>query len=99
MSLYHHVTVADDLMFVNGVCFLLSISLKIKFITTKHICSLQAASLAAVFLSIKKAYLLRGFIVGKIKMYPEFLPLTANRVEHRIILNCCAENEHIPKIK
>ena len=39
MGFYHHMTVSTDLMFINIICFLLSISLKMKFITIKNICS------------------------------------------------------------
>ena len=92
MSLYRHVTVAANLMFVNRICFLLSISLNIKFITIKHIRSRQAASLATAFLRVKKAYMLRGFTVSKTNMDPGFSPLTADLSERRILLNFCAEN-------
>ena len=99
ISLYRHVMVVTNLIFVNVRCFLLFVRLKIKCITIKHIRSRHVNSLEALFLWIKKAYMLRGFTNGKTNMDPEFPPLTDNLSEHRILLNCYAENEHIPEIE
>jgi hypothetical protein len=91
------VTLAIDVMFVNGVQFLFSVSRGLNLITTKYTPSCTAKQLAAGIRRIMDVYSQGGFVVGTILAGNEFEPL-------RILLPILAVNttsakEHLPEVE
>ena len=69
------VTLAVDVMFVNGVPFLVSVARGLNLITAEHILSCTAKLLATGITRIIDLYARGGFQVGQILMDNEFEPL------------------------
>ena len=59
MSLYRIATLVADILYVNKIDFLSSISVRIKFITLEQILNRRANTLEAAFTHIKKVYTLQ----------------------------------------
>ena len=73
--LYHFVTLTVDIMYVNGVAFLTTLSRKIKLQTVEHIQSGTAALLNKALTKVMKLYARRGFVVNLIMMDGKFAKL------------------------
>ena len=91
-SLYQQVTVASDMMFVNWIPFLISISLQLKLVTVERLEVHRVTPLVEAVHTIKKTFALQGFKLAFIKMDPEFEPLRTDLDDYNILLNVCAKN-------
>ena len=58
---YKEVTIAWDIMFINGICFINTISRHIKFMTAEHIANTDATTLQEYIKQVKQVYMQRGF--------------------------------------
>ena len=72
MSLYRNATLAEDILYVNKIAFLASISAGIKFITLKCILNHRDSTLEVAFNQIKKVYALQGSTLSSADMDNEF---------------------------
>ena len=70
--LHHVVTLTADVMFVNGVAFLVTLSRKLRLVTAEHIPTRTAAQLSSSLNKIVRLYQRGGFNVNVILMDQEF---------------------------
>jgi hypothetical protein len=91
LSRYREVTLACDVMYVNGIPFLVSISRHIKFRT--------AAQLLASIKLVTQTYATRGFLVTRMMVDGQFEPLCGELAGLGIAVNCVSRDEHVPEIE
>jgi hypothetical protein len=97
MELNKKVMLASDVMFVNGLGFIISILRKIKVITAAYIPSRKQPILVKSLNKIFNIYKSRGFVVNNAVMDREFECLREDILE--VHLNTTAASEHIPEIE
>ena len=95
MLLYCQVNVAGDILFLKRIPFFISISLHLKFGTVECLENCRVPTLVKAVRIIKKTYALQGFNLAVIKMGPDLEPLRTGLADYNILLNICAENEHV----
>ena len=96
---YQKVTLGCDIMFVNKIPFLMSISRHLRFGTAQHIKNQQGATIFNGIRAIHQIYLQRGFQIQNAFMDGQFEPLRGNLAELGITLNTASNDEHVPKIE
>ncbi len=91
------VTLAVDVMFVNGVPFLVSVSRSLNFITVEVTPTRTAKALASKIEQISHLYAQGGLTVGTLLMDNEFkkVPLLIPS----LALNTTVAKEHVPEVK
>ncbi len=85
---YKAVTLAVDVMYVNRIPFLMTVSRHIKFGTAEMLKSESDASLLDAIKDVKKAYATRGFKLTYILADGQFKSLRADLADLGIALNC-----------
>jgi len=93
MDRYRDVTIAMDVMFVNKLAFLVTISIGIKFGTVKFLVSRGHDNILAAVKRTKNTYAKRGFSVTHCKADLEFEPLCSDLDAEGIHLNAVEKNE------
>ena len=93
------VTLSSDIMFVNGLRFILTKSRHIKFTTAQFMTSAKSENLFEPLLNVKKLYCQRGFDVNTILMDGQFKCIEAKILSAHITLNTCSEDEHVSDIE
>ena len=96
---YMDVTICLDIMFVNKVAFVITISRNIKFITVEFIASRHQGTLMASLQRINNVYAQRGFRITDCNADNEFEPLRNGLKALGIELNTVGEDEHVPEIE
>jgi len=96
---YHTVTIGMDIMFVNKVAFLITISHGIKFGTVEHIKNRQHDTILNAVKRLKKVYNLQGFQLLHCRADSEFEPLKTEMAGLGVDLNTASEDEHVPEIE
>jgi len=94
---YQLVTLAVDVMFVNGVPFLVSVARGLNLVTAKFTSSRTAKQLAAGITQIIDLYARGGFQVGTVLMDNEFEKL--RNLMPILAINTTAAKEHIPEVR
>ena len=97
LQTHKRVTLSVDIMFVNSVPFLLTISRNIRFGTVETLPNRQMGTIKQALQRVFKHYARRGFRVQTTCADPEFQPLEGSLRETQF--NFCAENEHVPDIE
>ncbi len=97
LDVHGHVTLVADVMFVNGVPFLVSSSKNINLITIEHAPQCTASKLGSLLQRIIRVYARAGFQVQTILMDDEFEKVR-DHVPHAN-LNILVASEHIGEIK
>ena len=69
---YKNVTLAGDIMFINDICFINTISRHIKVATAEHIVNAEASTLQESIRQVKQVYMQRGFKITNILMDGKF---------------------------
>ena len=92
---YRTVTIEADIMFVNGVRFLVTKSRHIKFTTIQHIPNSKSDTLLKAVTNVKKLYKGRGFHVNYALMDGQFEMLRSELLDKEITLNICSNSEHV----
>jgi hypothetical protein len=95
--LYRFVVITADVMFVNGIAFLTTLSQKLRLSTVEQLPSRTATQLSNSLTKIVRLYACTGFIVCIIMMDQEF-----DKVEDAckmVEINTTAAREHVGKIK
>ena len=96
---YREVTLACDIMYVNKIPFLMSISRHIRFGTAQHITNQKGTTIFTGIRAIHQVYLQRGFRIRNAFMDGQFEPLRGNLAELGIVLNTASNDEHVPEIE
>ena len=99
LSRYREVTICVDIMHVNGIPFLLTISKHIHFGTVE---ALPNRKLPAIWKAVKgvvRLYQQRGFKVKWALMDNEFEPLRMDLAELGVGLNETGRDEHVPQVE
>ncbi len=91
------VTLAVDLMFVNGVPFLVSVARDLNLVTAKFTPSRMAKQLAAGITWMMDLYARGGFQVGAVLMDNKFEKL--KNLAPILTINTTAEKEHVPEVE
>jgi Reverse transcriptase (RNA-dependent DNA polymerase) len=99
MQRYRMVTLCIDVMFVNKIPMLVSISRNIKFGTVEDIANRNSASLIKGIRNIVKIYQRAGFKVNSALMDGEFEPLRGDLAEMGIGLNVTSQDEHVGDVE
>ena len=95
--LHKFVTLTADVMFVNGIPFLVTFSQNIRLITAKHVPTRTAGQLAKSLMKIVKLYATGDFIVNVALVDKEF-----DKIRDKVGLlkvNTTATKEHVVKIE
>jgi hypothetical protein len=100
MATYREITLCIDIMFVNQIPFLMSISKHIRFITCEVLENRKAPTLIQALKRIHGIYRKRGFVITNILGDGEFeCTRGAVAADIRSELNICGEGEHVPDIE
>jgi hypothetical protein len=94
---HRRVVLAVDVMFVNGVPFLVSVARGLNFITVEHTKTRTAKNLAECVRHIIDMYSRGGFQVGTVLMDNEFESL--RNLIPILSINTTAAKEHVPEIE
>ena len=97
----HHrdVTICVDIMYVNKIMFLVTISRKIKFGTVEPILNRKAGTLMKCIDNVKKIYEKRGFRLRIAVIDNEFECLRGSFLDIGVELNTAANDEHVPEVE
>jgi hypothetical protein len=95
LARHHHVTLAVDIMFVNRVPFLITLSRNLRFLTVENLPNRKENTVRDKLLSVLRLYRHRGFHVATVLADPEFEMLRP----YIPTLNTCAADEHVPDIE
>ena len=87
LEIYKSVTLAGDIMFINGIHFINKISRHVKFITVEHFANAKVSTLKESIRQVKKVYMQRGFKITNILMDGQFTCIRGNLAELKINLN------------
>jgi hypothetical protein len=96
MAHYRKVILCIDVMKVNKMPFLVSISRALKFGTVAWLKNAKADTIMKHIKDVHKIYVKRGFILEIIEVDGQFEPLRGELAELGITLNKCSREEHVP---
>jgi hypothetical protein len=99
IKLHKDVTICFDIMFVNKIAFLITVSRSICFGTTERLVSRKADVVGKALVNVLGLYCQRGFRVKECHGDGEFEPLRATLADAKASLNITTEDEHIPEIE
>jgi hypothetical protein len=95
---HQRVTLAVDVMFVNGVPFLVSVARGLNLVTAEHMPGSRTAKLlAAGIVCVMDLYSRGGFTVGTVLMDNEFEKL--RNLVPVLAVNTTAAKEHVPEVE
>jgi hypothetical protein len=97
MERHQLVTLAMDIMFVNKIPFLMTVSRSLHIGTVENITNRQVPTVATALKCILQLYHRQGFRVMTILADPEFGLL--QELFPYIPFNLCAQDEHVPEIE
>jgi hypothetical protein len=96
MAQYQKIVLCVDVMKVNKMPFLVSISRAIKFGTVAWLKNAKADTIMKHIKDIHSVYVKRGFIVEIVEVDGQFEPLRGQLAAMGITLNRCSREEHVP---
>jgi hypothetical protein len=99
LDLNKDLTVAADVMFLNGLPLVTSISRKVKFTTIEYVTTRSEPNLIKSLLKIVSLYKARGFTPSTALMDRDFECLRLAHLNHGVNLNTTAASEHVPDIE
>ncbi len=94
---HQRVTLAVDIMFVNGVPFLVSMARGLNLVTAEHMQTRTAKQLAVGIVRVMDLYSRGGFQVGTVFMDNEFKKL--RNLVPVLAVNTTAAKEHVPEVE
>jgi hypothetical protein len=97
MAAHKHVTLAMDIMFINRLPFLVTVSRSLRFGTLEALPNRQIPTVKEKLVSVTKLYRRRGFHIRTVLADGEFAPLADTLPE--LTFNLCGADEHIPDIE
>ena len=96
---YKEVPIFCDLMHINGIGFIITISRQIIFANRSMIKDPKIEHLADGITQVHKLYLQRSFKITHMHTNCEFEPLRKYMNALGINLNCASKKEHVPEIE
>jgi hypothetical protein len=96
---HRDVTLCFDIMFVNRIAFLVTVSRSIRFGTTERLVSRKSGVVAKALVNVVRFYRQRGFRVKECHGDGEFEALRADVADVHAQLNVTSENEHVPEVE
>ena len=99
MERYKNVTLCIDIMFVNKIPFLVTISRGIKFGTVETLTDRKHPTIMSAIKHVVALYSKRGFRVSDAHTDNEFEPMRADLMDAKVNLNVASNNEHVPEIE
>jgi hypothetical protein len=99
MAHYRRVALCIDVMKVNKMPFLVTMSRAIKFGTVAWLKNAKTDTILASITEVRNVYIKRGFLLEVIEADGQFEPLRGELSELGITLNRCSREEHVPVAK
>jgi hypothetical protein len=99
MSRYRNVTLAADLMYVNGIPMLVTISRNVRFVTVEALPNRNIPTLVNGIKAVATIYKRAGFRITTALMDGEFEPMRGDLADLGIALNETARDEHVGDIE
>ncbi|MGL4351112.1 MAG: hypothetical protein ACRCT2_11200, partial [Plesiomonas shigelloides] len=99
MEQYRAVTICCDIMFVNKIAFLVTISRDLKFGTIQAIANKKLATVLGALKEVFKRYRTGGFTVAATLMDGEFEPTRGDLAAMSVALNTTGRDEHVGEIE
>jgi hypothetical protein len=99
MDQYRNVTLCIDIMFVNKIPFLVTISRGIKFGTAETLTDRKHPTIMSAIKHVVALYSKRGFRVSDAHTDNKFEPMRADLMDANVNLNVASNNEHVPEIE
>ena len=96
---HKYVTLTVDVMFVNGIAFLVSLSRGIRIHTYEHVPNLKALQLSRPIKRIINLYARGGFTVRTIMMDMKFKKVKDQKGMELVDINTTAAREHVGEIE
>ena len=93
VSRHKFISIADDVFFVDGIAFLLTVATKLKFVTVEHTPVCTAKSLVKHIKRVLQVYDRAGFTVIYIMMDGEFEKV--KELLPTIVCNATATKKHV----
>jgi hypothetical protein len=98
-SKYRSITLCGDIIFINGIRFLITISRHIRFATGIQLPDAKIETLFSSIQAVNSIYRKRGFEVNALHMDGQFEPLRAKTAEMGITLDVVSNDVHVPEIE
>ena len=95
MRIHQRITLTVDIMFVNTIPFLVTMSRNMHFGTVEALPNRQTSTIKSKLQSVFQLYQHRGFIIDALLADGEFEAIRP----WFPMLNCCAADEHIPDVE
>lgn len=99
MERHKDVTVCADIMFVNSIPFLISVSRGLKFGTVQEMSGRSADAILKAFDNVRSVYRGGGFRVRHALMDGEFKTLKDKLADRKVLLNATSRDEHVGEIE
>ena len=96
MAHYRKIVLHIDVMKVNKMPFLVTISRAIKFGTVAWLKNAKADTLLEQIKTVRNTYIKRGFLLDFVEVDGQFEPLRGALAGMGITLNKCSREEHVP---
>ena len=96
---HEYVELSADIMYINGITFLVTISKRIKYITVHCIKDRSKETVEDAFDKVFRNYNTSGFYISKIYTDPEFTYLEEDMKDNDIIMEFAAAQAHVPDIE
>ena len=88
-----------DIMYVQGVMFLITISKNIHLITVTHVRTRSAGVLSEAFDEVFRLYNRAGFTIAYLHVDPEFKLLRKRMEDNDIEVSFASAQEHVPEVE
>ena len=99
MDNYGEVTVSIDIMKVNKIPFLVSISDHIHYGTSTAMPDMTEETMFSVLKELDQFYMRRGFKINVVLADKQFQCLDNSLAERQMMLNIAAQDEHVPQVE
>lgn len=99
MLRYKEANLCGDIMFVNKIPFLVTISRDIKFGTVKMIQNQKGTTIMKAIQAVAKVYQKHGFKVTNLLMDGQFKPIGGDLSMLHVNLNTVSNAEHVPEVE
>ena len=99
MSHYCDVLIGGDIMFVNTLPFLVTISRGVKFGTSEMLGNQKGKTILDAIKHVITVYIQRGFRITHLMMDGQFETQRADLADLKITLNTVSNDEHVPEIE
>jgi hypothetical protein len=99
LDCYRHVTLCVDIMYVNKLPFLVTISRDLHFGTAEFLLNQQEDNVRHSIINVMRLYGSHGFLINMVHTDGEFKVLHDQLARSGAGLNVCANNEHVPEVE